>query len=730
MAIGPAEVETGTSETQRKCESFQKKHDDWTLKIEEAMRTLKATQDTLKATMNKIDHVTDMNRDASTCLAQTRQSLDGRLSAAKVALDIATEQMALSMGDPGAKQMLLERSMWSHGGGNSTVRPGGNSTAAAGGLELEDLARCGRGLSQLGAVGGFGGSAGDEDADLQRALAESMQMASVPISPPAAPGGTEDEDEELRRAIAASLEPAAPSPSRAVASRPQTPVDPLRAQIADRLRSKPFMEPDDQLFMHGRAYKGPLDAPTKIWESKEAPREDHGRPDWLTASEFEDSPEVARAKVRQLAELMRLSKKTVLYTGAGISASVIGQAALSGENKVGWKPNPREAKPTPTHIALGLLGKEGMIHSWVQQNHDGLPQKAGFPQEGINEIHGSWFDPSNPVVKYSGSLHNRAHPWMVNDAETADLVIVLGTSLSGLNADQVACKTARRSLLPTPPARGRLAAGARVKVKPPGYHLMYEGVVAAVLDDGDLFVELDDFQSAVVIPRGADVELLRPALGTVCINLQQTPRDGEMSLRLFGRSDVLLQMLLKELGFGTQRLEPPSWPKESRVLVPYDKDGNRLVDPKAKKMWLDLRDGQEVRITPGHNIQGAKQPMYMHIGASEPVTFKGETRQPAIGLGRVLERQEESTSFTLQIEGVQMRLGIWWLDTAMRGAIDVLPVVNQNPELEDAASAAHPEEYKDAAPAAKSFARPSIRGPPRKRPSTPPASAETAANSS
>ena len=28
--------------------------------------------------------------------------------------------------------------------------------------------------------------------------------------------------------------------------------------------------------------------------------------------------------------------------------------------------------------------------TWVQQNHDGLPQKAGFPQQDMIEIHGSW----------------------------------------------------------------------------------------------------------------------------------------------------------------------------------------------------------------------------------------------------------------------------------------------------------------------------------------------------
>mmetsp|Transcript_60804 Transcript_60804/g.99402 ORF Transcript_60804/g.99402 Transcript_60804/m.99402 type:complete len:114 (-) Transcript_60804:240-581(-) len=64
------------------------------------------------------------------------------------------------------------------------------------------------------------------------------------------------------------------------------------------------------------------------------------------------------------------------------------------------------------------------------------------------------------------------------------------------------------------------------------------------------------------------------------------------------------------------------------------------------------------------------------------IKIKGETRQPAVGNGRVLSRCDKSCSFVLQIEGVQMRLGIWWLESAMRGAVDVLPVVNKEPSFE------------------------------------------------
>lgn len=499
------------------------------------------------------------------------------------------------------------------------------------------------------------------------------------------------------------------SEMRAAFQRPQTPPDPVRAKLLESLRNKHFLEPADPLFFHGRIYDGPMQAPKKIWESSDPPRKDHSAPEWLTASEFEDSPEVAQAKVRQLAELMRLSKRTVLYTGAGISASVIGQAALSGQNTVGWKGDGRKAKPTFTHHALGLLGRQGFVHSWVQQNHDGLPQKAGFPQECINEVHGSWYDPSNPVVKYNGSLHSQAGAWMHRDAETADLVIVLGSSLSGLNADRVATEAAKRSLLMPPSLPGVLASGSQVRAQPPGYYGNYTGTVLAMLDDGDLLVQLDNFPEPMVLPA-VQVELQAPkpsSLGTVCINLQQTAHDGEMSLRLNGKSDGLLRMLLKELGLNPSKAQVSVFPKTSRILVPYDKDGRCILDPTAKKMWLDLSDGQQVRITPGHNIQGSKQPQYMHIGALEPVAHMGISREPGEGLGFVVSREEDSASFVLHVEGVPMRLGIWWLEAALRGAVDVLPIVNQSPKFEDCTTPEHE------VPAAKAFARPSVGGPHR-----------------
>ena len=89
----------------------------------------------------------------------------------------------------------------------------------------------------------------------------------------------------------------------------------------------------------------------------------------------------------------------------------------------------KEATPTVAHRALAALKERGLVTTWIQQNHDGLPQKAGWPQEDIVEIHGSWFDPSNPVVRPPESIREDLWGRLSQSASSADLCLVMGSSL-------------------------------------------------------------------------------------------------------------------------------------------------------------------------------------------------------------------------------------------------------------------------------------------------------------
>ena len=122
-----------------------------------------------------------------------------------------------------------------------------------------------------------------------------------------------------------------------------------------------------------------LTPPSVSWECEWKPRTDSDceRSAWLTATEYTDQEEVLGLKVKQLAELLTLSTKTIIYSGAGIStAAGIAPAARSSLDSLASDLT-TDALPSFTHRALAALRHKGLVADWVQQNHDGLPQKSG-----------------------------------------------------------------------------------------------------------------------------------------------------------------------------------------------------------------------------------------------------------------------------------------------------------------------------------------------------------------
>jgi len=273
------------------------------------------------------------------------------------------------------------------------------------------------------------------------------------------------------------------------------------------------------------------------------------------AHEYEEDPQTLREKVELLASLIRKSKKCMAYTGAGIStASGIGDYASKADDSkaTGDRPKPRsawEARPTLAHRVLVSLHKAGFLQQWIQQNHDGLPQKAGCPQNLLNEIHGAWYDPTNPVVPMSGQLRGDLFERLLQWEEQADLCLCLGTSVCGMNADRVVSSCAKRQ------AEGS-------------------------------------------------------ALGSVIVSLQQTVLDNSAALRIFAKIDDVMELLAGILGL---EVPPDSLYKlavparnikaEDIFLLPFDANG-RLLPPRdrenpKKLLELNLRNGGTVQLLSG-----------------------------------------------------------------------------------------------------------------------------------
>jgi len=335
------------------------------------------------------------------------------------------------------------------------------------------------------------------------------------------------------------------------------------------------------------------------------------------AHEYMEEPAVLRAKVKLLADLLRRSRNCLAYTGAGIStASGIGDYATRDEATVDARPklrSPWEAQPTKAHRVLTALHHAGMLKHWVQQNHDGLPQKAGYPQHAINEIHGGWYDPSNPVVPMSGQLRGDLFQWMLDWEQETDLVLALGSSLCGMNADRMVVTPANKA------TRG----------------------------DG---------------------------LGVVIVSLQRTQHDDLASLRIYATLDEVFTLLAEEMGLDvaeegtryTPRLcqaegegDIDSMPADT-FPVRYDSAGNAdLSCERLGSFVLDLREGSRVRLTSGPNAGDEGVVLGRNLEGHWRITFR--------------HRLKKTSKILVPFQRV---LGSWWVEAAIHGTVDRIPVVS------------------------------------------------------
>jgi len=116
-------------------------------------------------------------------------------------------------------------------------------------------------------------------------------------------------------------------------------------------------------------------------------------------TEFIDPPQVFDQKISQAIKLHKASKKTIIYTGAGISTAAQ-IPDIRGDKGLETKPVPliciamsdqeMDCKfPTMSHRAITSLLEKNLFHFVITSNHDNLHQKAGTPSEKIVDLFGN-----------------------------------------------------------------------------------------------------------------------------------------------------------------------------------------------------------------------------------------------------------------------------------------------------------------------------------------------------
>jgi NAD+-dependent protein deacetylase sirtuin 6 len=133
-----------------------------------------------------------------------------------------------------------------------------------------------------------------------------------------------------------------------------------------------------------------------------------------------DTLELLRNYAKEIADLIRQSRHTVAFTGAGLSASA-GIPTYRGADGIdtidahgGSQPLAKKQKreeeekeekeeeeeeevryellvPTYSHRALTALHRQGLLQYCITQNCDNLHQKSLFPRDCLSELHGNVF---------------------------------------------------------------------------------------------------------------------------------------------------------------------------------------------------------------------------------------------------------------------------------------------------------------------------------------------------
>ncbi|XP_005407296.2 PREDICTED: NAD-dependent protein deacetylase sirtuin-7 isoform X5 [Chinchilla lanigera] len=274
-----------------------------------------------------------------------------------------------------------------------------------------------------------------------------------------------------------------------------------------------------------------------------------------------DDPEELRRKVRELASAIRNAKYLVVYTGAGIStaASIPDYRGPNGVwtllqkgRSVSSAADLSEAEPTLTHMSIMHLHEQKLVQHVVSQNCDGLHLRSGLPRTAISELHGNMY-----IEVCTSCIPNREYVRVFDVTERT----ALHRHQTGRTCHK--CGSQLRDTIVHFGERGTL-----------GQPLNWEAATEAAS------------KADTILCLGSSLKVLKkyPCLWCMTkppsrrpklyiVNLQWTPKDDWAALKLHGKCDDVMQLLMDELG-----LEIPLY--------------NRWQDP-IFSMATPLRTGEE-----------------------------------------------------------------------------------------------------------------------------------------
>ncbi|XP_057571044.1 NAD-dependent protein deacetylase sirtuin-7 isoform X2 [Hippopotamus amphibius kiboko] len=221
-----------------------------------------------------------------------------------------------------------------------------------------------------------------------------------------------------------------------------------------------------------------------------------------------DDPEELRRKVRELASAVRNAKHLVIYTGAGISTAASipdyrgpnGVWTLLQKGRSVSAADLSEAEPTLTHMSIARLHEQKLVQHVVSQNCDGLHLRSGLPRTAMSELHGNMY-----IEVCTACTPNREYVRVFDVTER-----------TALHRHQT----------------GRTCHKCGAQLRDTIVHFGERGTLGQPLN----------WEAATQAASKADTIL---CLGS---SLKWTPKDDWAALKLHGKCDDVMQLLMDELG--------------------------------------------------------------------------------------------------------------------------------------------------------------------------------------
>jgi hypothetical protein len=265
-----------------------------------------------------------------------------------------------------------------------------------------------------------------------------------------------------------------------------------------------------------------------------------------------------------------------------------------------------------------------------------------MPQVAMNEIHGSWWDPSNPVVKMSGNLRSDLFDNLLEWEQSCDMCLTVGTSLSGMNADRLAESCGKRAVKKLK----------KLQALPP-----------------DSLAEADTFIG-----------------GTIIVGFQRTRLDSIASLRIFSSIDKVMAALAERLGLN---LNPRILQYQNRVFPEDDIFELRGYDPITGSLLsasststalpppiitLNMSIGSRVRLLDGP-YAGAEGEVVGRRDGNYKILFQLPLPPPPKS-SEETPGSEKSKPKRMKTAPQNLMLGRWIIAAAVNGELKQFPILN------------------------------------------------------